>query len=45
MAIKYCVWDVGQVIYPFSLDYLEEWVYSKTTNKNTVAKKRWCQIF
>ncbi len=39
MSIKYCIWDVGQVIYPFSLDYLEEWVYSKTTNKNTVTKK------
>lgn len=33
MSIKYCVWDVGQTIYPYTLAYLDEWALAKTTDK------------
>ncbi len=39
MAIKYCVWDVGQVIYPYTLVYLNKWAFSKTTDKEGFQNK------
>lgn len=36
MAIKFCIWDVGQVIYPYSLRPLDEWV-----GKNTADAALW----
>ncbi|MBP3345918.1 MAG: HAD-IA family hydrolase [Alphaproteobacteria bacterium] len=33
MSIKYCVWDVGQTIYSYTLAYLDEWAFAKTTDK------------
>ena len=39
MSIKYCIWDVGQVIYPYTLSYLDEWAYSKTTDKKRLKNK------
>ena len=45
MAIKYCVWDVGQVVYPFSLDYLDEWAFSKTVDKADFQNKGGVKTF
>ena len=28
--IKYCIWDVGQTMYPYSLEPLDEWAREKT---------------
>ena len=39
MNIKYCVWDVGQVIYPYTLNYLNQWALSKTTDKAAFIDK------
>lgn len=45
MTIKYCVWDVGQVVYPFSLDYLDEWAFSKTVDKADFQNKGGVKTF
>lgn len=39
MTIKFCVWDVGQVIYPYTLSYLDEWALSKTKDKENYISK------
>lgn len=39
MSIKYCIWDVGQVIYPYTLSYLDEWAYSNTIDKESFKNK------
>jgi len=39
MSIKYCVWDVGQVIYPYTLVYLNEWAYFRTPDKESFKNK------
>lgn len=39
MTIKFCVWDVGQVIYPYTLNYLDEWALSKTKDKENYISK------
>ena len=32
MMIKYCIWDVGQTMYPYSLDPLDKWAREHTSN-------------
>ncbi len=39
MSIKYCIWDVGQVIYPYTLDYLDDWAWLKTSDKENFKNK------
>lgn len=36
--IKYCIWDVGQTIYPFSLDPLYQWGLQHTQDKAKYQK-------
>ena len=37
--IKYCIFDVGQVCYPYSLDPLNHYCYDKSQNKNEFNSK------
>lgn len=37
--IKYCIWDVGEVIYSYSLDNLHQWCKDKTTNSQALEAK------
>ncbi len=45
MTIKYCVWDVGQVIYPYTLSYLDTWAFSKTKSKEDYINKGGIKTF
>jgi putative hydrolase of the HAD superfamily len=38
--IKYCVWDIGGVVYDFSLEPLESWCRSKTSNISEYEKRK-----
>lgn len=33
MSIKYCIWDVGHTIYPYTLAYLNKWAFAHTIDK------------
>lgn len=37
--IKYCIFDVGQVCYPYSLEPLNHYCYEKSQNKNEFKSK------
>lgn len=37
--IKYCIFDVGQVCYPYSLEPLNDYCYAKSQNKNEFTSK------
>lgn len=37
--IKYCIFDVGQVCYPYSLEPLNQYCYEKSKNKNEFVSK------
>jgi len=39
MSIKYCVWDVGQVIYPYTLAYLDDWALAQTADKQAFQNR------
>ena len=39
MSIKYCIWDVGQVIYPYTLEYLDKWALERTSDKENFENK------
>ncbi len=38
--IKYCIWDVGNVIYNYSLAPLHKWCEDHTTDKNTFQERK-----
>lgn len=38
--VKYCIWDVGQVIYEYSLEPLHEWLEENTNNLNEFQNKK-----
>lgn len=38
--IKYCIWDVGNVIYNYSLAPLHKWCEDHTTDKNTFKERK-----
>lgn len=39
MAIKFCIWDVGQVVYPYSLGPLNEWAVKNTSDPSLWQEK------
>lgn len=39
MAVRFCIFDVGQVCYPYSLEPLQKFLQEKTTDKNLFAKR------
>lgn len=43
--IKYCIWDVGQTIYPYSLDPLDKWAREKTTDIEKYEKSGGVKAF
>lgn len=43
--IKYCIWDVGQTIYPFSLDALYEWGLKNTGDEEDYKRKHGVKSF
>ena len=38
--IRFCVWDVGNVIYDYSLEPLHQWVAKKTMNKQLFEEQK-----
>lgn len=38
--IKYCIWDIGKVIYDFSFGPLDQWCSCQTTNLPLYKKRR-----
>lgn len=38
--IKYCVWDVGNVIYDYTITPLNDWCEQHTTDKETFKKNK-----
>ncbi len=38
--IKFCVWDVGNVIYNYSLEPLHQWVEDKTINRELFEERK-----
>lgn len=38
--IKYCIWDVGNVVYHYTLDPLHEWCEKHTSNPDYFAQKK-----
>ncbi len=38
--IKYCIWDVGNVIYNYSLDPLHDWCEQHTSDFNTFQERK-----
>jgi len=45
MAIKYCIFDVGQVCYPYSLDPLNNYCAKHTKNEEEFVKKHGVKSF
>ena len=39
MAVRFCIFDVGQVCYPYSLEPLQKLLQEKTTDENLFAKR------
>ena len=40
MRIKYCIWDVGNVVYGYSLDPLHRWVAERTEKPEMFAERK-----
>ena len=43
--IKYCIWDVGKTIYPYSLDPLNEYCMKHSRNPEALAQKGGVKAF
>lgn len=43
--IKYCIWDVGQTMYPYSLDPLDKWVRERTMRPEEYEKSGGVKAF
>ncbi len=39
MAVRFCIFDVGQVCYPYSLEPLQKFLQEKTDNKNLFEQR------
>lgn len=39
MAVRFCIFDVGQVCYPYSLEPLQKFLQEKTTDKNLFEQR------
>ena len=43
LKIKYCIWDVGGVIYPYTLKFVNEFMKSRT--EDMAAREQRCRRF
>ncbi|MBR6663253.1 MAG: HAD-IA family hydrolase [Alphaproteobacteria bacterium] len=43
--VKYCIWDVGKTIYPYSLDPLNEYCIKHSKNPEALAQKGGVKAF
>lgn len=43
--IKYCIWDVGQTIYPFTLNLLESYCLKESADKDAFIEKGGIKAF